>query len=113
MLTSTVVRLIPKLSIVVLKAKLDKELALWYCLRAINHWGSGRLGLEDAIDTHVSLFDYSASMAYRTLTDDDGLFLTKWPMKNINRLQIEIYGIKRIARYSISGILCGGSSREV
>lgn len=24
----------------------------------------------------------------------------KWPMKNINKLQIEIYGVKRIARYS-------------
>ncbi len=55
--------------------------------------------MEDAIDTHVSLFGYSVSMAYRTLTGDDGL-LTKWPMKNINRLQIEIYGVKRIARYS-------------
>ena len=98
--TSTVVRLVPKLSIAALKAKLGKELALWYCLRAINHWGSGRLGLEDAIDTHVSLFGYSASMAYRTLTDDGGLFLTKWPMKNINGLQIEIYGVKRITRYS-------------
>ena len=97
--TSTVIRLVPKLSIAALRAKLNKELARWYCLRAINHWGSGHLGLEDAIDTHVSLFGYSASMAYRTLTGDDGL-LTKWPMKNINRLQIEIYGVKRITGYS-------------
>ncbi len=96
----TVVRLVPKLSIAALKAKLDRELTLWYCLRARNHWGSGRLGLEDAIDTHVSVFGYSASMAYGTLTDDDGLFLTKWPMKNINSLQIEIYWVKRNTRYS-------------
>ena len=52
--------------------------------------------MEDAIDTHVSLFGYSASMAYGTLTDAGGLFLTKWPMKNINRLQIEIYGVKEL-----------------
>ena len=88
--TSTVVRLVPKLSITALKAKLDRELTPWYCLRARNHWGNGRLGLEDATDTHASLFGYSASMVYRTLTDDDVLFLTKWPMKNINSLQIEI-----------------------
>jgi len=36
----------------------------------------------------------------RTLTDDDGLFLTKWAMKNINSLQIEICEVKRITRYS-------------
>ncbi len=70
----SVVRLAPKLSIAALKAKLDRELTLWYCLGARNHRGSGRLGLEDAIDIHVSLFGYSASMAYGTLTDDDGLY---------------------------------------
>ncbi len=102
MSTSTVIRLVPKLSIVALRAKLDKELARWYCLRAINHWGSGRLDLEDTVDTLVSLFGYSTSMAYRTLTDGDSLFWTKWPMRNINRLQIEIYGVKRIARYSLN-----------
>ena len=96
----TVVRLVPKLSIAALEAKLDRELALWYCLRAINHWGSGHLGLEDVADTLVSLFGYSTSIADRTLTGDDGLFWAKWPMKNINRLQIEIYGVKRITRYS-------------
>ena len=97
--TLTVIRLVPKLSIAALEAKLDKESALWYCPRAMNQWRSGRLGLEDATDTLVYLFDYPASMVYRTLTDDDGP-LTKWPMKNINRLQIEIYGVKRVTRYS-------------
>jgi len=98
--TSTVVSLVAKLSIAALKAMLNRELVLLYCLTARNHRGRGCLGLEDAIDTHVSLFGYSASMAYGTLTDDDGLFLTKWSMKNINRLQIEIYGVKRVTRYS-------------
>ncbi len=27
-------------------------------------------------------------------------YWAKWPMKNINSLQIEIYGVKRINRYS-------------
>ncbi len=98
--TSTVFRLVPKLSIAALKAKFDRELARWYCLRAINHWSSGHLDLEDTVDTLVSLFGCSTSMDYRTLTDGGSLFWTRWPMKNINRLQIEIYGVKSIARYS-------------
>jgi len=62
--TSMVIRLVPKLSIAALRAELDKELARWYCLRAINHWGSGRLDPEDTVDTPVSLFGRSISMAY-------------------------------------------------
>ena len=111
MLTSTVVRLVPKLSIAALKAKLDRELALWYCVTARNHRVSRRLGLEDAIDTHVSLFGYSAGMAYGTLTGDDGLFLTKWPMKNINSLQIEICGVKRNTRYSVPPVVVSSKFR--
>ncbi len=98
--TSTVVRLVSKLSIAALKAKLDKELALWYCLRAINHWGSGRLDLEVAVGGLTSVFDYSRSTAYRILSTGDGIFGEERPLKNINRLQIEICGVKRVARYS-------------
>ena len=88
--TSTVVKLVPKLSIAALKAKLNRELVLWYCLRARNHRGSWRLGLEDAIGALVYLFDYSTSIAHMALTDDDSLFLTQWPMNNINSLGIHL-----------------------
>jgi len=98
--TNTVVRLVPKLSIAGLKAKLDRKLALWYCLRARNHRGSGRLDLEDAADTLVYLFGYSTSIAYRVFAGDDGLFWAKRLMRNINSLQVEIYGVKRSTRYS-------------
>ncbi len=97
--TSTVVRLVPKLLIAAFKAKLNRELVLWYCLRARNHRGSGRLGLEDAIGTLVYLFGYSTSITYTALTDDDNLFLTQWPMNNINSLQIEIYEVKGVTKY--------------
>ena len=35
------VRLIPDISAKSLKDHKANELSLWYCLRAINHWGSG------------------------------------------------------------------------
>ncbi len=98
--TNTVIRLGPKLSIAAPRAKLDRELARWYCLRARNHWGSRLLDLKDAADTLVSLFGYSASVVCRILSGGDGLFWTKWPMKNINSLQIEICGVKRSTGYS-------------
>ena len=53
-----VVRLVPKLSIAALKRKLDKELAMWYCLRTINHWGSGRLDLESSVNALIDIFGY-------------------------------------------------------
>ena len=98
---STVVRPIPKLSIAALKDKLDKELALWYCLSAINNWGSGRLGLKVAVGGLTSVFDYSRSMAYRILSTGDGILGEERPLKNINSLQIEIYGVKRVDRYFV------------
>ena len=97
--TSTVVRSVPKPSITALKAKPDRESALRYCLKAINHRGSGRPGPQDAADTLLYLSGYSASMACRDLTGDNGLYLTKWPIKNVNSLQIEICRIKRSNGY--------------
>ena len=97
---STIVRLVPKLSISALKAKLDKALALWYCLWARNHCRSGRFDPEDAVGGLTSVFDYSRSTAYRILGTGDGIFGEERPLKSVNRLQIEIYGVKRVARYS-------------
>ncbi len=91
------VRLIPNLSIVALKRRLGKELALWYCLRAINYWGSGRLDLQMAIDALMQQFYYSKGTACRILSSGDGIFWEKRSISGINRLQIEIYGLKKIA----------------
>ncbi len=66
--TSTVVRLVPKLSIAAIKDKLDRELTLWYCLRARNHRGSGCLGLEDDINIHVSFITFN----YRSFPVPEG-----------------------------------------
>ena len=75
--TSTVIRLVPKLSIAALRRGLDKELAMWYCLRAINCWGSGRLDLEAAVAGLIAIFGYSKSTAYRILGNGDGVFWAK------------------------------------
>lgn len=99
-MSSRTIRLVPKLSIAGIKARLDRKLALWYCLRARNHRGSGRLDLENATDALVYLFGFSTSIAYRVLAGDDGLFWAKRLMRNINSLQVEIYGVKRSTRYS-------------
>lgn len=93
------IRLVPNLSIAALQHGLGKELALWYCLRAINHWGSGRLDLEYAIRSLVDGFGYSKSAAYRIISSGDDVFWDKRSIRNINRLQIKIYGLKKVARY--------------
>ena len=59
----TAIRLVPALSIAALKAKLDKELPLWYGRRTINHRGSGRLELHSAVEGLRRSFGYSKAAA--------------------------------------------------
>ncbi len=73
------VRLYPELSAAALKAGLDKELALWYELRAINVTGCGRLLLNEAVAAMVEHFDYTQSTAYRLLQAGDGKL---WDIKD-------------------------------
>ncbi|MBA7551996.1 hypothetical protein ES705_44547 [subsurface metagenome] len=73
------VRLFPELSVAALKAGLDKELALWYELRAINANGSSRLVLNDALAALVEHFDYTQSTAYRLLKAGKGKL---WDIKH-------------------------------
>jgi len=94
------VRLIPELSVAALKAGLDKELALWYELRAINVTGCGRLVLNDAVAALVYSFGYSASTAYRILKAGDGRL---WEIHQSPALEgrsvIKIYGLYRVAAW--------------
>ena len=100
------VKLIPELSVAALRARLNKELALWYELRAINVTGCGRLVLNDAVVALVSSFGYSVSTAYRLLKAGDGRF---WDIYQSPRLpghsQIKIYGVFRVAEwFNICGV---------
>jgi len=96
----TGVRLIPELSAAALKAGLDKELALWYELRAINVTGCGRLVLNEAVAALISCFGYTKSTAYRLLQAGDGKL---WDIYQSPRLpglsQLKIYRLYRVAEY--------------
>jgi len=95
------IRLIPELSVAALKADLDKELALWYELRAINVTHMGKLAIEDAVAALVSSFGYSEPTIYRLLKGGKGKF---WDIKGSKlsggfggRSVVKIYGLGRVA----------------
>lgn len=92
-----VVRLVPDLSAAAFKTNQVKELALWHCLRALNHWGSGSLPLEMAIDGLQSVFGYSKRTIDRHMAAGEGLF---WQRKTegeeIRRTTIKIYGLGQV-----------------
>jgi len=95
-----VVRLYPELSVAALKFNLDKELALWYELRAINVTGCGRVDLNDALASLVKHFGYSQATAYRLLRAGDGKL---WDICQSPRQpglsQIKIYSLEKMAEY--------------
>lgn len=93
-------KLIPEISAVALKAKIDKEVALWYCLRCINVTGSGRLLHNDAIATLVSVFGYSQRTVYRLLKDGKGkLWDIETPSPRAGLTTIKIWGLYRVCDY--------------
>jgi len=110
-MTPKTIRIVPNISIAALQAKLDKQLAMWYCLRAINQWGSGRLDMEYAVKSSVADFGYSRGTAYRILSTGNGIFWDKRPLTKINRLQIKIYGLQKVAKYF--DVRCGGYFVEI
>ncbi|GAI67596.1 unnamed protein product, partial [marine sediment metagenome] len=100
---SLFVKIFPELSVAALKAGLDKELALWYELRAINITGSGKLLLENALAGLVSSFGYTQATAYRLLQAGKGKF---WDIRGSKlsggfggRSVIKIYGLYQVAEY--------------
>jgi hypothetical protein len=94
------IKLCGELSAAVLKSGLDKEPGLWYELRSINYWGSGRLTVNNAIDVLVSHFGYSERTVRRILKSGNGVL---WQIhsggyvKRSNKIQI--YGLLRVSRY--------------
>ena len=95
-----VVKLYPELSVAAIKGKVDKELAVWYELRAINVTGSGRLVLNDALATLVSSFGYSRSTAYRLLRAGNGQFWGIYPSPALEGSSvIDIYALSRVAEW--------------
>ncbi len=98
-----IIKLIAELSCAALKAKVDKELALWYELRAINVTHMGKLLLEYAVPALVSSFGYSEPTIYRLLKAGKGKF---WDIKGSKlsggfggRTVVKIYGLYQVAEY--------------
>ncbi len=103
------VKLYPELSVAALKAGLDKELCLWYELRAVNVTGSSRLLLNDALAALVAYFDYTKATAYRLLKAGDGKF---WDIRGSKlsggfggRSVIKIYSLKLVAAWFDTSVL--------
>ncbi len=93
-------KLYPGLSAASLKAGLDKELALWYELRAINVTGCGRLDLNDALVALANRFGYSKTTFYRLLKAGDGkLWFIYQSSRHPGLSQIRIYALHRVAEY--------------
>ena len=93
-------KLFPELSVAALKTDLDKELALWYELRAINVTGCGRLVLNDAVAALVKQFGYSEKTAYRLFKAGDGKLWDIYQSPALPGLsQIKIYRLYRVAEY--------------
>lgn len=101
----TAVRLVKGLSVAAIKLHLHKEIALWYCLRALNHWGSGRLDQGAAVAALIQHFGFSQSTAYRILANGDNVFWLRRPNRSSGRLQVEIMGLGQVADYF--NIYCG------
>ena len=103
---SLFVKLFPELSAAALKAGLDKELALWYELRAVNVTGCGRLLLDAALAALTSSFGYSEKTAYRLLKAGDGRF---WDIHQApwmpSRSVIKIYSLKGLAAWFDTSVL--------
>ena len=89
------VRLIPDISAKGLKDHKATELSLWYCLRAINHWGSGVLDMEFALQALIDTFGYNRRTVYRQLAKGESIFWTVIPQNGTSR--IYIHGISKVA----------------
>lgn len=94
------VKLIRELSVAALKTKQDKELALWYELRALNVTGSGRLFRDDAVAALVRHFGYSIKTVYRLLRAGNGKLWDIYLTPVIpGRSQIKIYGVYKVGEW--------------
>src|SRR5271157_1875957 len=89
------IRFIPDISAKGLKNHMVNETSLWYCLRAINHWGSGVLDMEIVLQALIDTFGYNRRTVYRQLAKGKGVFWTVIPRNGTSR--IYIHGISKVA----------------
>jgi hypothetical protein len=70
------IRFVPSLNLTAFKSRprQDKQLLLWYCLRAIDATGRGVLGQEEAINILRASFGYQRQTCYKHLQARDGIY---------------------------------------
>lgn len=91
------VKLFPQLSGAALKAKLDKEICLWYELRALDSEGSNRIDLDGVFAALVPKV-YSKATFYRTLGRGHGRFWNIYSVpKPHNHSKVQIVGACNVA----------------
>ena len=91
------VRLVAYLSAAALRRKLDKELAMWHCLRSIDVYGHGLLEMKFVKDALIEVFGYSERTLQRHLKLGEGAFWQRF--NNARGHKIKIFGIKTVAEY--------------
>jgi len=95
-----IIRFVPSLNLAVLKARPreDKQLLLWYCLRAIDTNGRGVLDQGLAIHILNTAFSYQRQTVYKHLDKGDGVYWRKHTTRK-GRAIIILQGLLRVTQH--------------
>lgn len=94
------IRFVPSLNLAALKVRprRDAQLLLWYCLRAIDTAGCGRLDQERTAKILIRIFNYKRQTVYKHLHAGDGVFWQRLANRE-GRTIIVLNGLKRVSRH--------------
>lgn len=97
---SHILRFAPSLNLAALKARPreDKQLLLWYCLRAIDATGHGVLGQEGAINILRASFGYRRQTCYKHLKAGDGIYWRSHTTRKRKAIII-LHSLLRVAQH--------------
>lgn len=95
-----ILRLVPALNLASLKARprQDKQVVLWYCLRAMDTTGRGVLGQKQAIHMLKAFFGYQRQTAYKHLQAGDGIYWCRHTTRK-GRAIIILHSLLRVAQH--------------
>jgi len=95
-----ILRFVPTLNLATLKARphQDKQLLLWYCLRAIDTTGRGVLDQEQAVDILKASFGYQRQTAYKHLRAGNDIYWRKHTTRKGQRIII-LHSLLRVAQH--------------
>lgn len=96
--SGNIVWLVPDLSAAALKSHQDKELMLWYLMRAFDTKGCGDIDYQDFIDWLVTKLDYHHKTLHRHLDSGMGKLYSMGFLKS-GRTRIKIWGLFKVTKY--------------